>query len=70
MTINNAVLFFKNLIVGTNKKSEIKIYESFFSLLSDLENRRLSNIQLQSIEEKLDLLELQSNPKNKKRCFH
>ena len=70
MTIIKAISFFKILLNETNRKSEIKTYESFVNLLSDLENRSFSNIQLQSIEEKLDLLELQSNPKNNKRYFN
>lgn len=69
MNIYEASNFFKSLIIETNKKSEIKIYEAFLLLLTDLKNRNLTKNQLQSIEGKLEVLELKSNPENKKRYF-
>jgi len=53
MNINEASDFFKNLTTDTNKKSEIRIYQTFIAILSDLENKNLTEKQLKSIEEKL-----------------
>lgn len=69
MTINNTITFFESLLIQTDKKSEIKIYENFVSILSDLKDRELTEEQFQSIEEELDNLKLKSNPENKKRYF-
>lgn len=70
MEINEASEFFESLIAKTDKKSEIKIYTSFVGILYDLKNRNLNANQLQSIEEELNILELKSNPENKKRYFN
>ena len=69
MTINDTIKFFESLLIQTNKKSEIRIYENFIAILSDLKNKDLSDEQLQSIEVELDNLKLKSNPENKKRYF-
>jgi hypothetical protein len=69
MKINEASDFFESLINKAGKKSEIKIYESFVGILSDLKNKNLTENQLQSIEEELDGLELNSNPGNKKKYY-
>jgi hypothetical protein len=69
MTIINALNFFESLLSKTNKKSEIKIYKDFITVLSNLENRELTDEQYQSIEKELNCLKLNSNPNNKKRYF-
>jgi len=69
MTINEASDFFKNFIIGTNEKSEKKVYEKFIEILSDLKNRDLTEKQLQSIEKKLDNLKLKANPEHRKKYF-
>ena len=69
MKLNVASDFFKNLGIETNTKSEIKIYESFIGLISNLENRNFANEELQAIETKLDELELESNPENRIKYF-
>jgi hypothetical protein len=69
MKINNAITFFESLIILTDKASEIKIYKNFIAILSDLKNRELAENQLQSIEKELDILELNMNPKSKKRFY-
>ncbi len=69
MTINDTIKFFESLLIQTDKKSEIKIYENFIATLSDLSDRELTEEQFQSIEVELDNLKLKSNPKNKKRYF-
>ena len=69
MTINDTIKFFESLLIQTDKKSEIKIYENFIATLSDLSDRELTEEQFQSIEIALETLNLKSNPKNKKRYF-
>ncbi|MDT0555367.1 hypothetical protein [Patiriisocius hiemis] len=69
MKLNTASNFFKNLITETNEKSEIRVYEKFITILSDLKNRDLTQEQLQSIEEKLDSLNFNVNSNNRKKHF-
>ncbi len=69
MKLNVAADFFKSLRDETNIKSEIKIYESFIGLISNLENREFTEEELKSIEIKLDELELKSNPENRIKYF-
>ncbi len=70
MTLNKAYDFFKSLISETSKKSEIKIYKEFTVILNNLENRGFSKEELEKIETKLNSLNLESNPKNKKKYFN
>ena len=69
MTLQAAYNFIENLKTETTKKSEIKVYEKFLHILSELKIRGLSNDEIQSIETKLDSLNLKSNPKNRKKYF-
>lgn len=69
MKLNVAAAFFNSLRIETNKKAEIKIYESFIGLISNLENRNFANEELLAIETKLDELELKSNPENRIKYF-
>jgi hypothetical protein len=69
MKLNEASDYFEDLRIGTNKKSEIRVYESFIRLISNLVNRNLTNEELQSIEIKLDELDLKSNPANSIKYF-
>ena len=69
MKINTASDFFKNLIIETDEKSEIRVYEKFIAILSDLNNRALTQDQIQSLEEKLDSLNLNTNSNNRKKHF-
>ncbi|MFT4665477.1 MAG: hypothetical protein ACI9RM_001296 [Ulvibacter sp.] len=69
MNINDASDYFESLIIKVNKKSEIKIYETFIAILSDLKNKNLTEEELQSIEEELDMLALKENPENRKKYF-
>ena len=70
MNINEASGFFKSLITETDKKSEIRVYEKFIGILSDLKNRKLTEKQLKSIEEELDTLKIKANPENRKKYFN
>ena len=69
MKLDEASAFFKNLIIESNNKTEIKIYKNFISIFTDLNNRDLSEEQLKSIEEKLDSLNFNENSNNRKKHF-
>ncbi len=69
MKINTASDFFKNLITETVDKSEIRIYEKFNAILSDLRNRDLTQEQEQSIEEELNSLNFNAKSLNRKKHF-
>ncbi|MBW4970301.1 hypothetical protein KZY98_07510 [Croceibacter atlanticus] len=69
MKLDEASAFFKNLIIESDNKTEIKIYKSFISIFTDLNNRDLSEEQLKSIEEKLDSLNFNENSDNRKKHF-
>ena len=69
MTLDDAYNFFESLKTETTKKSEIKIYEKFLHILTELKTRAFSEEEIQSIETELDRLNLESNPKNRKKYF-
>lgn len=69
MNINKALGFFENLLTETDNKREIKVYKSFIAILTDLQNRNLTEAELLSIEKELDSLKLNANPEKKKRYF-
>ena len=60
---------FNSIKIETDKKYEIKIYKNFIDILSELKNRNLKEEQKQSIEKKLEQLELNFNPENKKKFY-
>ena len=69
MTLQEAYNFFERLKIETTKKSEIRIYEKFLHILSELKNRDFTTDEIQSIETELDSLNLKSNPENRKKHF-
>ncbi len=69
MTILEAYNFFESLKTETTKKYEIKVYEKFLHMLSELKIREFSKDDIQSIESELDRLNLKSNPENRKKYF-
>ena len=69
MTLQEANNFFESLKTKTTKKSDIKVYEKFLHILSELKLREFSKDEIQSIETELDRLNLKSNPKNRKKFF-
>ncbi|GGK19573.1 hypothetical protein GCM10007962_12080 [Yeosuana aromativorans] len=69
MSITDAIDFFKKLSKETNNKRELRIYKDFITMLSNLNNRNLSEEQLLQIEKEIETLNLKSNPENKKRFF-
>ena len=69
MTINKTEIFFESLLSNTSNKSEIKIYEKFLHILNELKNKTFSEDEMKSIKSKLDQLNLESNPKSRKKYF-
>lgn len=67
MKINEASDLLKSLIKETTKKSDIKVYQSFLGILTALKNRELTQEDIRSIEEELDILKLKEYPENKKK---
>ena len=59
--------YFRNLISGTAKKPEIRLYEKYIAVLSDLKNKDLSEDQLTSIEAALHELKLDADTGNRKK---
>jgi|TARA_R110002110_G_scaffold22666_6_gene87583 hypothetical protein len=69
MTLKNTFNFFESLATETSKKSELKVYQEFTQIISGIENKKLSESDIQSIETELDSLNLKSNPENRKKYF-
>ena len=69
MKLNTAVDLFEKIKADTKDKSEVKTYKKFIDLLNDLLSKNLSEIQVQKIENKLDLLALDSFPDKKGKYF-
>ena len=69
MTLQEAYNFFESLKNETTKKYEIKVYEKFLYIITELKLRAFSKDEIQSIEKELDSLDLESNPKNRKKYF-
>jgi hypothetical protein len=69
MTLQEANNFFESLKTETTKKYEIKVYEKFLHILTELKNREFSKDEIQSIETELENLHLDSNPENRKKYF-
>jgi len=69
MTLQKAYNFFESLKIETTKKSEIRVYEKYLHVLSELKNRDFSKDEIQSIETELEGLNLESNPGNRKNYF-
>lgn len=69
MTIQESINLLKSLKEQSTKKSEIKIYEEFIHILNALDKRDLSNEDIASVEKKLQDLNLEANPKFRKRYF-
>jgi len=67
MTLQEAYNFFESLKTVTTKKSEIKIYEKFLHILTELKLRDLSQNEIHSIELELESLNLESNLESRKK---
>ena len=69
MKIKETLNFFLNLKNDSVEKSEIKVYDKFIGILSDLKNRDLTQKQIQSIESELETLKLNAESENRKKYF-
>ncbi len=69
MKLKSAIHFFESAVSDTTSKSEIKIYGQFLPILHGLNSRAFSEREMLSIEIELDILQLNSKPKNRKRFF-
>ncbi len=67
MSVNKTINYFKNLVTGTVKKSEIRLYEKYIAVLSDLKNKDLTEDQLTSIAAALHELNLDASNSNRKK---
>lgn len=56
-----------NLKNDSVEKSEIKVYDKYIGILSDLKNRDLTQNQIQSIESELETLNLNAESDNRKK---
>ena len=69
MTLQEAYNFFESLKNETTKKSEIKVYGKFVSVLSKLKTRKFTKVEIQSIETELESFDLKSKPENNIKFF-
>lgn len=69
MKIDIAIDLFEGLKNRTDKKSEIKIYTKFQNILISIKKKGIEESELKAIEEKLDTLELNSQPNKPSRFF-
>jgi hypothetical protein len=69
MRLAEALDFFQNLKNNTSEKSEIKLYNNYVGILTDLKNRDLSENQVLSIETELENLNLKSESENRIKYF-
>lgn len=69
MTTLDAKDYFKRLATETQNKSELKIYNEFIAILTDLKNKELSETQFEEIDQEIDRLALNSISSNNKKHF-
>ena len=65
MGINETLVFFQNLKTNTNEKSEIKLYDKYILILTNLKNRDLTETQILNIETEFEKLNLNAEAENK-----
>ena len=69
MTLQDALNYFKNLESETTKMSEIKFYQKFIQVLTSLEHKYLPDSEVQSIDQELDALNINSTAAKNKKYF-
>jgi len=69
MTITETTQFFEKLLKQTDRKREIRVYKGFITILTNLQNRKLSEGQISLVENELTTFALKSNPKNKRSYY-
>lgn len=69
MTLQEAHHFFESLKSETTNKSEVRMYDKFLHILSELNNKEFSTDEIQSIEKELDGLNLKVTLERKGKYF-
>jgi hypothetical protein len=69
MKIKETLDFFLNLKNDSVEKSEIKVYDKYIGILSDLKYRDLTETQISLIESELKTLNLKTETENNKKYF-
>jgi hypothetical protein len=69
MSIIEAIEFFKKLLKETKDKKEIKVYNGFIAMLTQLKNRDFPQDEMKSIETELEHLSLKSKNINNVKFF-
>ena len=69
MKLGTAIGLFEDLILETDNRSEIKVYENFIGIISELEDRGLDADELEDIGDNLDTLGLHSVQNNRKKFY-
>lgn len=69
MTLQEAYNFLESLKTETTNKSEIRVYEKFLHILSELKTREFTKDEIESIETELKKLNIKPDRANKKPHF-
>ena len=69
MKLENAIDLFTDLKNQSSKKSEIKVYKQYISVITSLTIRECTSVELKLIEIELDELELSSNETKKLKFY-
>jgi len=69
MKFTEAIILFEGYLKQTEIKSEVKVYSSFIAVLRDLQNRNLSEEELNNFETQLEELKLLQVTENNKKYF-
>ena len=67
MTIQDACNYLETVKTEAKQKQEIKIYDRFLHILTELNKKEFSMAETQSIETELDSLNIKSSPENRKK---
>ena len=68
--LNGTIVFLKKQLSKTNEKSEIKTFEKFIKIVSNLKEKELSPKQLEGIESYIKYLELEKIPSFSNEMFN
>ena len=67
--LKGTLIFFKRLLSKTTKKSEIRTYKKFITILTNLKNKSLTKEQQNTIESYIQYLELEKIPSYNNELF-
>jgi hypothetical protein len=69
MRITEAIKIFETLISRTDKKRDLKIYQSFITILTELKSRNFTQDQQQLIEKELEGFDLNRSEQYQRKYF-